>query len=81
MTNENHDAKWLKERGWYQYYNPEYWVHPKTIEDPEVQDYTNYGLSLEKAIAFEESGAKPFPSVGQFQRAISALYQPGYKGE
>lgn len=51
----------LKERGWSTWYNEDYWVNPKVIEDPKSQDYTNYGLSLEDAYAWEtEEGSKKF---------------------
>lgn len=51
---------YLESKGWHTWYNPEYWVHTKTIVDPKRQDYTNYGMSLERAYAYEINNEKPF---------------------
>lgn len=45
---------YLMGRGWHQYYHHDYWVNPKTIEDPTRQDYTNFGGTLNEALAFEK---------------------------
>lgn len=50
----------LKKYGWHTWYNENYWVNPKTIINPKIQDYTNYGMSLEKAYEFETQNKKPF---------------------
>jgi hypothetical protein len=75
-----YDADYLRRRGWATWYNENYWVHPKTVQDPKVQDFTNYGLDLEAAIAFEREKRRPFPSIGSAERCISALYQKDYSG-
>lgn len=56
--------EFLKEKGWHTWYNPDYWVHPKTIKDKTRQDYTEYGLNLEDAYNFEVNNGKPWS--GQF---------------
>lgn len=55
----------LRERGWSQWYNPNYWVHPKTIINPYVQDYTNYGMSLEEAYEFEVLDKPAFKPIAK----------------
>lgn len=50
----------LKERGWSLWYSDDYWVHPKTVRNPAAQDYTNYGMPLERAYRFETTGEAPF---------------------
>lgn len=52
--------KFLRSRGWETWYNPNYWVHPKTIVDKSRQDYTNYGMSLNDAMKFETEKLEPF---------------------
>lgn len=47
--------EFLKSKGWHTYYNENYWVHPKTVQDKRIQDYTNYGMSLEQAYDFEQA--------------------------
>lgn len=61
---ERDDAAWLKARGWSTYYNPNYWVHPKTVADPSQQDYTNYGMTAEDALAYERIGCPPHQPMG-----------------
>ena len=56
---EEEKIKFLESHGWHTYYNDNYWVNPKTITNPNAQDYTNYGLSLEEAYAFETRSKKP----------------------
>ena len=41
----------LRERGWYQWYNPDYWCHAQF--DAPGRDATNWGLSTEDAYQFE----------------------------
>lgn len=43
--------KLLTERGWYQWYNPDYWCHAKMAV--EGIDETHRGLSTDEAYAFE----------------------------
>ena len=52
---------YIKKKGWEQYYNPNYWVHPKTVEDKTRQDYTNYGFNAEEAYIVEKNKLYPFP--------------------
>lgn len=63
MTPEE-QVTWLRSRGWHSYYNENYWVHPKTVADPKQQDYTNYGMSAEDAIAYERIGCPPHEPMG-----------------
>ena len=49
----------VKERGWSTWYNEAYWVNPATVADPKQQDYTNYGMSLDDAIRWENIGRPP----------------------
>jgi hypothetical protein len=67
---------WLVRRGWSTWYNPEYWVHPDSVEDPAQQDYTNYGMTWEDALQYERIG-KPkhrpmgLPGLSRMQMAIA----------
>lgn len=54
----------LKKRGWHTYYNPNYWVNKKTIQDSSRQDYTNYGMPIEMAFVFEVENFSAFRSIG-----------------
>ena len=63
MTDEEKRA-FVQARGWNTYYNPKYWVHPKTIVDENVQDFTNYGMSLDDAVVFEQTSLPPIQSYG-----------------
>lgn len=65
----------LLKAGWSTWYNENYWANRKTVQNPAIQNHTDYGLSLDKAYEFETEKRKPFPSVAPFQRAISSLYQ------
>lgn len=58
------DEAFAKERGWSTYYNPNYWVHPKTVEDPMQQDYTNYGMCIEDVVRYEAIGCPKHPPMG-----------------
>lgn len=62
--------KELERLGWHTYYNPAYWVHPKTVQDPKRQDYTNYGMSFAEAVEYERKGCPRFSPVGDLAAAI-----------
>lgn len=67
--------KFVKSKGWSTWYNPKYWVHPKTIEDGHYQNYTCYGMDLNSAYCFEKLNLpafKPhmFPIISQKQQMI-----------
>ena len=53
-------AAWLEARGWHEWYRRGYWVSPKTVRDPSAQDYTNYGMSTQEAVAYERETRQPF---------------------
>jgi len=55
---------YLIKQGWDTWYNDNYWVHPDLVEDPNVQDYTHYGVSLEDAIKIEKLGRPKHKSLG-----------------
>lgn len=46
--------KYITSKGWSTWYNPKYWVNPKTIKDSSCQDYTAYGMDLNSAYCFEK---------------------------
>lgn len=50
MTIEEKQA-FLKQRGWYQWYNDNYWCHEQFGENG--RDPTSYGMSLQEAYKFE----------------------------
>ena len=50
----------LLKNGWSKYYNDDYWVNPKTVEKPSVQDYTNYGFNLNDAFQYEKKNLPKF---------------------
>lgn len=52
-------TKFLIKRGWSTWYNPNYWVHPKTVNDTLKQDYTNYGMDLLSAFVHEVENISP----------------------
>jgi len=57
------DEEFLKSRGWYTWYNYNYWVHEKTVKDPSRQDCTYYGFTKEDAVKYEKgeiNAGKPF---------------------
>lgn len=58
-TAYSHTKKEMRERlekeGWHTWYNDNYWVHPKVVQNPEIQDYTNYGMSLEDAFMWNDT--------------------------
>lgn len=49
MKEQVNKAEFLKSRGWFQWYNENYWCH----EQFGSKDCTNYGLSLNNAYEFE----------------------------
>lgn len=70
------EAKWLQSQGWYTWYNENYWVHPESVSDPFQQDYTNYGMNLEDAVAYELLGkpkhkAMGLPGLSQLEMALA----------
>lgn len=52
MTNDK-KREYLLARGWHTWYNEDYWVNPNIIKDSKSQDYTNYGMNIDKAYIFE----------------------------
>jgi hypothetical protein len=64
VATKEEQAAWLRTRGWSPYYNPNYWVHPKTVVDPTQQDYTDYGMSEDDAVAYEHIGRPPHKMMG-----------------
>jgi len=50
----------LKERGWHTWYHKDKWVNPKLVKDPTRQDYTNYWLTIDKAVEWERNGGTSF---------------------
>lgn len=43
--------EFIKSKGWYQWYNENYWCHSQF--DTEQTDCTNWGMSLDEAYKFE----------------------------
>lgn len=56
--------EFLLSRGWSTWYSENYWVHPESVEDPKSQDYTNYGMSLEDAVKYENLGRPKHKPLG-----------------
>ena len=56
--------KFLYDRGWTTYYHKNYWVHPDAVEDPKIQDYTDYGMTLEFAYKYELMGKPKHKPMG-----------------
>lgn len=67
---EQHDL--LISRGWGTWYNPNNWVHRKTVANPKQQDHTNYGMDLNSAYCFEMLNLPPFKVGG-----LSSMVQQG----
>jgi hypothetical protein len=61
----------LKGKGWFQWYHNDYWCNKKCTQDSSKQDYTNYGMSLEKAYEFELNGKHFLPSVAMAKENIN----------
>lgn len=60
---EKEKQDFLRSRGWYTWYHPNYWVHEKLVRKPQAQDCTNYGMALDDAVRFENgeiNNGKPF---------------------
>lgn len=55
-TIPTHIETFLSLRGWFPWYHPNYWVHPETVTDATRFDYTSFGLSPERAYAWEQAG-------------------------
>jgi hypothetical protein len=51
MKEQIDKAEFLKSRGWFQWYDPNYWCHKQF--DGEERDCTDWGLSLDDAYKFE----------------------------
>lgn len=71
-------ATFLKERGWYQWYNPNYWCHKQFAKTR--GDETYWGMGTEEAYAFEtdpESREKTLEGMkifGAIEQAASNLW-------
>lgn len=63
MTHDE-KASWLRKRGWSTWYNEDYWVHPDAVENPKIQDHTDYGLTIDDAIQYECMGKPKFQPMG-----------------
>jgi hypothetical protein len=75
MISLKQQEKYIKSKGWSTWYNPKYWVNPKTVVDEKRQDYTNYGMSLNSAYCFEKLNLPkflpfPFPILSQQSQAL-----------
>lgn len=64
----------LKKRGWSTWYNENYWVHPKCVEDGTRQDYTRYGMSIESALIHEVEEFPPFSASFGMSEISMALH-------
>lgn len=72
----------LKERGWYQWYNPNYWCHEQ-FSAPGV-DPTNRGMSTDEAYLFEtneESRKKTLAGMALYHGAVNALSNMWYRSK
>lgn len=49
--------EYLKEKGWGQWYNDDYWINPKMISD-KGQDYTNHGMNVWDAYRLQKKWEK-----------------------
>lgn len=56
--------EFVKSHGFSTYYNENYWVHMNSVEDPQKQDFTNYGFCLEDAIKWIQLGKPKFKYMG-----------------
>lgn len=63
----------VRRRGWGTWYHPNYWVNEKTITDPQRQDYTNYGMSLDDAVRWEQEGRAPIPPGNDLGTIVNTL--------
>lgn len=64
MTEKELIEKFLERRGWYQYYNDNYWVNKKTVTPDKGMDYTNYGMDLQSAFIHEVESMPAFRPMG-----------------
>ncbi len=80
-TNGQDLQNFLIEKGWHQYYNPNYWVHPDSVEDPKSQDYTDYGMNLEDALYYESIGKPKHPSMGLPVLSKLVIAQEYFQGQ
>ena len=58
MNKEVKTADDLRALGWTDWYHPNYWVHPDLSDNIGKIDYTYLGMSLDKAIIYENSGKR-----------------------
>lgn len=68
----------LKERGWYQWYNPDYWCHKQFSTNG--ADETYRGMSTEEAYLFEtdeEAKNKILQGMELYHSALSCLSNMG----
>ena len=56
--------RFLKKRGWSQWYNPNAWVNKKCVADPSTQDHTSYAMDIESAFVHEVENLPPFQPMG-----------------
>ena len=56
--------KFLKARGWYQWYNDDYWCHSSITTDDSIQDNTNYGMHTIMAVWYELLGRPKIAPYG-----------------
>ena len=57
-------AQYLMDRGWSTWYRANYWIHADTVESPDSQDFTDYGLPLEDAYKYELLGKPKIKNLG-----------------
>jgi hypothetical protein len=72
---DSEKAQYLLDNGWTTYYSREYWVHKDTVELPEKQDYTDYGLSLDSAYKYEILGRPKFRYLGLPVASMFDMYR------
>jgi len=58
MNKEVKTPEDLRERGWIDWYHPDYWVHPDLTDTLGKIDYTYLGMPLSEAISYENSGKR-----------------------
>jgi hypothetical protein len=75
--------KFLSSRGWYQWYNDDYWCHSSITTDPKIQDNTNYGMDTTWAVWYELLGRPkiaPHGSLLPFAERSSVINVLARKG-
>lgn len=78
--NQTEKVKFIRSKGWYQWYNPEYWVHSQ-FDRPD-RDHTNWGMRLEDAYQFETSDdvkVKIVEGMDYKHSAITALSNMAFR--